>query len=147
MHWRYSAAFEGFVRERGFRIVVTARHPLDVLISILQYAPTDPTTTLRFFLNAKNLRDMPIKEAYKDTHYIGSYSFFGHGGHKKNLKLAFDIRQTIDNQLDAGFDLGETITAAMWRLCKQIKAELEGAPQPGRKLNGRITEPSTEKLQ
>jgi Sulfotransferase domain len=44
MHWRYSAAFEGFVRERGFRIVVTARHPLDVLISILQYAPTDPTT-------------------------------------------------------------------------------------------------------
>jgi hypothetical protein len=44
MHWRYSAAFEGFVRERGFRIVVTVRHPLDVLISILQYAPTDPTT-------------------------------------------------------------------------------------------------------
>ena len=47
----------------------------------------------------------------------------------------------------AGFDLGETITAAMWRLCKQIKAELEDAPGPGRKLNGRITEPSTEKLQ
>jgi hypothetical protein len=44
MHWRHSAAFEGFLRERGFRIVVTARHPLDVLISILQYAPTDPTT-------------------------------------------------------------------------------------------------------
>jgi hypothetical protein len=48
---------------------------------------------------------------------------------------------------EAGFDLGETITAAMWRLCKQIKTELEGAPRPGRKLNGRITEPSTEKLQ
>ena len=44
MHWRYSPAFEGFVRERGFRIVVTARHPLDVLVSILQYAPTDPST-------------------------------------------------------------------------------------------------------
>jgi hypothetical protein len=44
MHWPHSAAFEGFLRDRGFRIVVTARHPLDVLISILQYAPTDPTT-------------------------------------------------------------------------------------------------------
>jgi len=34
---------------------------------------------------------------------------------------------------DAGFDLGETITAAMWRLCKQIKAELEGAQGAGRR--------------
>jgi len=42
MHWRRSAAFEGFLRERGFRILVTARHPLDVLLSILQYAPGEP---------------------------------------------------------------------------------------------------------
>jgi hypothetical protein len=48
---------------------------------------------------------------------------------------------------EAGFDLAETIAAAMWRLCKQIKAELEGAPRPGRKMNGRPIEPSTEKLQ
>src|SRR5260370_40766059 len=46
----------------------------------------------------------------------------------------------------AGFGLGETITPAMWRLCKQIKAELEGAPRPGRKLNGRGSEPSPGKL-
>jgi hypothetical protein len=38
---------------------------------------------------------------------------------------------------EAGFDLGETITAAMWRLCRQIKAELEGTPRPGRRANGR----------
>ena len=48
---------------------------------------------------------------------------------------------------DAGFDLAETITAAMWRLCKQIKAELDGAARPGRKLNGRPSEQTTEKLQ
>lgn len=61
--------------------------------------------------------------------------------------LKREIEQLRSRAEDAGFDLGETITAAMWRLCKQIKAELEGAPRPGRKLNGRITEPSTEKLQ
>lgn len=44
MHWRWSSAFEGFLRQRGFRIVVTARHPIDVLLSILQYAQSDPTT-------------------------------------------------------------------------------------------------------
>lgn len=44
IHWRYSRELEGFVRERGFRITVTARHPLDVLLSILHYAPTDADT-------------------------------------------------------------------------------------------------------
>lgn len=48
---------------------------------------------------------------------------------------------------EAGFDLGETITAAMWRLCKQVKAELERPPRPGRKPNGSVSEPSAEKLQ
>ncbi|MGD1066541.1 MAG: hypothetical protein ABR975_06970, partial [Vulcanimicrobiaceae bacterium] len=41
MHWRHSREFENFLRERNFRVVVTARHPLDVLISILHYAPTN----------------------------------------------------------------------------------------------------------
>src|SRR6266851_5650054 len=61
--------------------------------------------------------------------------------------LKREIEQLRSRAEDAGFDLGETITAAMWRLCKQIKAGLEGAPRPGRKLNGRVSEPSTEKLQ
>ena len=61
--------------------------------------------------------------------------------------LKREIEQLRSRAEDAGFDLGETITAAMWRLCKQINAELEGAPRPGRKLNGRATEASTEKLQ
>ena len=47
----------------------------------------------------------------------------------------------------AGFDLAETITAAMWRLCKQIKAELEPMPPSNGKLNSRASELSTEKAQ
>jgi len=36
--------------------------------------------------------------------------------------LKREIEQLRSRAEDAGFDLGETITAAMWRLCKQIKA-------------------------
>jgi len=67
------------------------------------------------------------------------------------FKLPAGLKREIEalrtRSEDAGFDLAETITAAMWRLCKQIKAELEGAARPGRKLNGPVSEPSTEKLQ
>ena len=56
--------------------------------------------------------------------------------------LKREIEQLRSRAEDAGFDLGETITAAMWRLCKQIKTA-----SSARKVNGRITEPSTEKLQ
>ena len=47
----------------------------------------------------------------------------------------------------AGFDLAETITAAMWRLCKQIKSELDGGPRRGRKVQNRLTDPANGKLQ
>jgi len=46
----------------------------------------------------------------------------------------------------AGFDLAEAITAALWRLCKQIKAELEPAPSND-KLGRQVSAPSAEKAQ
>src|SRR4051812_2920719 len=44
MHWHYSPEFSDFIRERGFQIVVTTRHPLDVLVSILRFAALEPMT-------------------------------------------------------------------------------------------------------
>lgn len=38
MHRRRTLPFEGFLREHGFRLTAMARHPLDVLLSILSYA-------------------------------------------------------------------------------------------------------------
>ena len=63
-----------------------------------------------------------------------------------SFKLPAALKREIDalrtRSEEAGFDLGETITAAMWRLCKQIKAELEGAQRTGRRttetLAGRV---------
>ena len=67
------------------------------------------------------------------------------------FKLPASLKREIETLRsraeDAGFDLAETITAAMWRLCKQIKGELEAAPHRGQKLNGTGNEPTTEKLQ
>jgi hypothetical protein len=62
MHWRYSREFEGFLREAGFRIAVTARHPLDVLLSILHYAPTDPETN----------RWLEVRRAARGEHGVGA---------------------------------------------------------------------------
>jgi hypothetical protein len=61
-----------------------------------------------------------------------------------NFKLPVSLKREIEQLRaraeTAGFDLGETITAAMWRLCKQIKAELEGGSRRGRRGNGRTAD-------
>jgi hypothetical protein len=54
--------------------------------------------------------------------------------------LKREIEALRSRSEDAGFDLGETITAAMWRLCKQIKAELEGAQRAGRRATATSAE-------
>jgi len=42
MHWRHTPEMEAILGE--FEILVTARHPLDVLISILQFSQHEPAT-------------------------------------------------------------------------------------------------------
>jgi hypothetical protein len=44
MHLRETEALRRFLDGLGFREIVTMRHPLDVLISILQFSQNDPTT-------------------------------------------------------------------------------------------------------
>jgi len=55
-----------------------------------------------------------------------------------------DLRSRADA---AGYDLAETVTAGLWRFCKQVKTELEGSRRSKPKANGRATESSAEKLQ
>ena len=44
IHWHRSPAFVKLLEQHGFQVVVLARHPLDVLLSILHFAPHDPST-------------------------------------------------------------------------------------------------------
>jgi len=44
LHWHRTAAFRALLATRGFSVVVLARHPLDVLVSILHFAPHEPQT-------------------------------------------------------------------------------------------------------
>ncbi|HZQ17062.1 MAG TPA: hypothetical protein VFA82_09840 [Gaiellaceae bacterium] len=44
LHWPRTRAFAKQLDRTGFRVVVLARHPLDILLSILQFAPHEPET-------------------------------------------------------------------------------------------------------
>ncbi len=44
LHWRRTAAFVDRLRRHDFRVIVLARHPLDVLVSILHFALHDRST-------------------------------------------------------------------------------------------------------
>lgn len=43
MHWHRSDEFAAFLRANGFTTLVTARHPFDVLLSILHFTQIEPT--------------------------------------------------------------------------------------------------------
>jgi hypothetical protein len=44
VHWRHDAAFATDLVANGFRVIVVARHPLDVLVSIVHFAAYDGET-------------------------------------------------------------------------------------------------------
>lgn len=44
LHWHCTPPFRAMLSEHDFKIVVLARHPLDVLLSILHFAPHEPET-------------------------------------------------------------------------------------------------------
>lgn len=44
IHWPRTAEFDSRLAENGFRVLTIARHPLDVLISVLHFAWYEPTT-------------------------------------------------------------------------------------------------------
>lgn len=45
VHWYREPCFQRFLRDHGFKIVVLARHPLDVLVSILNFIRYEPLTS------------------------------------------------------------------------------------------------------
>jgi len=44
LHWYREPHFQRFLRDHGFRTLVLARHPLDVLVSILNFIRYEPLT-------------------------------------------------------------------------------------------------------
>lgn len=44
IHWHRAEPLVGMFRERGFVVLSSGRHPLDVLVSILHFAPREPLT-------------------------------------------------------------------------------------------------------
>lgn len=46
LHWERTPEFTSMLAEAGFEVLTIARHPLDVLLSILQFAPHEPQTAM-----------------------------------------------------------------------------------------------------
>ena len=63
------------------------------------------------------------------------------------VPLKRDLEELRSKAETAGFDLAETIAAAMARLCKQIRTELDGGPRRGRKVQNRVNDAANGKLQ
>lgn len=61
LHWHRTPAFQALLERHGFRVVVICRHPLDVLISILHFAPHEPETAQ--WLSAENGDERDIHRA------------------------------------------------------------------------------------
>jgi hypothetical protein len=53
VHWYREPNFQRFLREHGFRVVVIARHPLDLLISVLHFVRHEPLTSEWLLGNAE----------------------------------------------------------------------------------------------
>lgn len=71
MHWHYSPSFASFLRDRGFKIMVTARHPMDVLVSILRFAALEPATAL--WLNGEGGDEGPLAHAQPASRAFADY--------------------------------------------------------------------------
>jgi hypothetical protein len=63
------------------------------------------------------------------------------------VTLKCDLEELRGKADAAGFDLAETITAAMWRLSKQIKSELDGGARRGRRVRNHLNDTPNGKLQ
>ena len=71
LHWHRTPAFVHRLREEGFRVVCLTRHPLDVLISILQFCLYDDSTLQ--WLNGEGGSERPIQGAMPGSALFQEY--------------------------------------------------------------------------
>jgi hypothetical protein len=94
MHWHRTLAFEGFLRERGFRIMVMARHPLDVLLSILSYAQRDEAGT-RSWLYGECGDERPLVGATPVSDAFVRYALSWRAATLFNVSVAWASRAAV----------------------------------------------------
>jgi hypothetical protein len=70
LHWYREPNFQKWLSKRGFIVIVLARHPLDVLISVLQFIRNEPLTSRWLEGNVEIPRSLagasPVSEAFRD---------------------------------------------------------------------------------
>jgi len=70
LHWPREPAFLRLLAEHAFRVVVVARHPLDVLISILMFSRHEPNTAR--WLDSQDGNERSLEQASPiDAEFLG----------------------------------------------------------------------------
>ena len=92
LHWHPEPSFLAHLESGGFRVVVLARHPLDVLISILHFALTDQT--LRW-LEGEGGNERPIFGAMPRSTAFTDYAT----GPRAKALLAISHEWYVDSRL------------------------------------------------
>jgi hypothetical protein len=72
VHWHRTAAFQAILERHGFHVAVLARHPLDVLLSILHYSLHDGST--RQWLDSEEGTEAPICGAMPTSTAFAKYA-------------------------------------------------------------------------
>jgi hypothetical protein len=75
IHWHRTASFCRMLQTAGFRVVTLTRHPLDVLVSILQFCQHD-RSTLRW-LDGEKGDERPVYGAMPGSHAFAAYATGG----------------------------------------------------------------------
>lgn len=72
IHWHRTPAFLRLLEEAGFRVITLLRHPLSVLLSILQFCPYEPAT--QRWLEGEGGNERPIYGAMPGSAAFAEYA-------------------------------------------------------------------------
>jgi len=122
MHWHHTPAFEAFLRKRGFQVVVTARHPLDVLISILHFAPLEPATAR--WLEGECGNEKPLIGADPASASFANYCL------SDRTEALLSVSREWRNVAEAVIRF-EDLLAAPVAVCRQMLQGLKAEPLAG----------------
>jgi hypothetical protein len=75
LHWYREPGFQAFLRDGGFKVIVPARHPLDVLLSVLHFVRHEPLTARWLEGNVELPPDLAAEKPFSAgfEHYATSW--------------------------------------------------------------------------
>ena len=137
LHWHRVEPFTSLLDQNRFRVVVLSRHPLDVLISILHFAPHEPLTAR--WLEGEGGNEVPILDVLPCSQAFLEYAMGPRAA--ALLSVSHEWRQAMDCHCLRYEDLVRDPAGELRRLGKAL-----GHPAAPEAIAGAIATNSLENL-